>query len=106
MSAITIRLQPEIERRLKEKAKQDGETLESLLERLAEHAAGNGNSPPAAGPETDDEELAERPWRGVFVPPRRRKVLFTHDLAFRPESLPKRQPSLNMSWHRAISDDE
>jgi hypothetical protein len=106
MSDVTIQLQPDTERRLKEKAEQVGQTLEAYLERLAEHEARNGNGLSAATAEADEEEVAERPWRGVFVLPRPRDVLFSSELTMQPEQLPKRPSSLNMDWHRAVSDDE
>lgn len=106
MRDVTIQLQAETERRLKEKAEQDGQSLEAFLQQLAEHAAGNGNGSPTSVPEADNDELAERPWRGVFVPPRKRDVLFSQELPVPAEQLPKRQPSPNLNWHRAEPDDE
>ena len=105
MSSITIHLRAETERSLTAKAKQGGQTLEAYLERLAEHEAGNGNTDSTAAPPEEDEEPAERPWRGVFVPPRPRNVLFTLPVVLRADQLPRRQPAHNLSWHRAVDDD-
>lgn len=105
MSTITIHLRAEIEHTLKEKAKESGQSLQAFLEQLAEHEACNGNGASAARPEADDE-FAERPWRGIFVPPRPRKLLFSHELAVGADQLPQRPSPLNMSWHRMVTDDE
>ncbi len=106
MANVIIHLQRETEQCLTEKAKQGGQTLETYLEQIVEHHIRAGVGVNDAGGEADEDELAERPWRGVFVPPRPRDVLFSRHLSLRPDQLPKRQPSLNMSWHRVETDDE
>jgi hypothetical protein len=58
MSSVTIQLTPDTERRLREQAAQSGESLESLLQRLAEQAAAVGNGT-AKKP---DAELTPEQW--------------------------------------------
>lgn len=106
MASVTIHLQEEAERCLTEKAKQDGQTLEDYLERMIEHHVLCGAGVNDAGEATDEYELAKRPWRGVFAPPRQRGALSTHNLSLRLDRLPRRQPSMSMSWHRVATDDE
>lgn len=104
MAIVTIHLEPDAVRSLAEKARQGGQTLETYLEQLVEHHIRAGNDTGGGDETTDEDELlAERPWRGVFVPPRPRDVLFCDKLSVR---LPKRQPSLNMNWHRVERDHE
>lgn len=105
MANVTIHLQSETERRLAEKAEQGGQTLETYLEQLVERQVRTGDGI-VAGRETDEEEALDRPWRGVFVPPRPRHVLFSRELSLQADQLTRRQPSLNMSWHRVATDDE
>ena|SRR5947209_8604399 len=105
MGRVTIDLHPETEQRLKERAKQGGQTLEAFLQQLMEQEARNGNLLGTTD-EEPDEQLAARPWRGLFAPPRQRAVLFSKELAIRPEQLPKRRPAINLSWLRPEADDE
>jgi hypothetical protein len=106
MTHVTIQLPAETARRLQEKAEQDGQTLATYLQQLAEQAAGTGNGVHAVAPEADEDDLTDRPWRGVFVPDRPRAVLFTQERSLRVEDLPRRESSLDMSWHRTILEDE
>ena len=55
----------------------------------------------------DDAEDTEvdRPWRGVFVPPRPRDTLFVQTTDVPVFSLPKRSLTLNMGWHRTEPSD-
>ncbi len=106
MAHVTIHLQYKTKQCLTEKAKQGGQTLETYLERVVEHHFQAGVGRNDTGLEANEDELAERPWRGVFVPPRPRNVLFSRDVSHKPEQVPKRQPALNMNWHREVTDDE
>jgi len=62
---VTIRLNPETERRLKERAALDGQTLEAYLERLAEREASVGNGTSVAGERGGDFSPDDwnRQWR-------------------------------------------
>ncbi len=42
MTTVTLHLPPDTERRLRDQAKQEGQTLEAYLQRLAERAISNG----------------------------------------------------------------
>ena len=44
MSAITVQLAPDIEKKLRQQADQAGQTLEGYLQQLAERAVGNGTT--------------------------------------------------------------
>jgi hypothetical protein len=44
MTHVTLQLRPETEQKLREKAGRHGQTLESYLQQLAEHDAGESNS--------------------------------------------------------------
>jgi predicted DNA-binding antitoxin AbrB/MazE fold protein len=61
---------------------------------------------PDNGEVASTDESEDSPWRGVFVPPRKRRVLFSHPLTPVPQELPRRQTSVDMSWHRVTADDE
>jgi hypothetical protein len=106
MHSITIHLAPETERRLKERANQAGQTVEALLGQIAEEAAREVNGANAVSLTVDDKGPDERPWRGVFVPGRPREALFTKELLVPTDELPKREPSVNLNWHRPVTDDE
>ena len=77
---------------------------------LLQQALGNLE---ASAPEVDasqeinsediDASEEDRPWRGVFVLPRPRDILFVR--AAETEPLPKRPLALNLAWHRAEADD-
>ncbi len=61
--SITIHLAPEIERRLREKAAADGQSLEEYLRRLAEESARGGRSSASPRPLPAEEWIAElRAW--------------------------------------------
>jgi predicted transcriptional regulator len=62
---VTIRLEPETERRLKEKAAARGQTLEAYLERLAEReaSAGNGTAAPEESGADSSRDDWNRQWR-------------------------------------------
>ncbi len=106
MSNITIHLEPETKQSLLRKANEGGQTLETYLEEMIQrHLHGPGASA-NAGLETDEEEIVDRPWRGVFVAARPRQPLFPHDLTLTPDQTPKTAPRLNMNWHRPESDNE
>jgi hypothetical protein len=105
MKSITIKIQAETERLLQDKAEQGGQTLENYLENLIEQEIHRGNGTPVIGSDAD-EEFGERPWRGVFVLPRPRNTLFTQELTTQVDQLPRRKPSLNMNWHRTVTNDE
>lgn len=106
MTNVTLHLQADAVRSLAERAQRGGQTLETYLEQLVERHSRAGNGSVADHEEADEDQLAERPWRGVFVPPRPRDVLFSEDISAKPGTLPKRQPSLNMGWHRLEEDHE
>lgn len=101
MNSVTIRLQSDTVSVLMKKAQQGGLTLEAYLEHLAEQEAHIGNGIPE-----EEEESFDRPWRGILVLPRSQKKIFSRGLPLANSQLPKRSPSLNMKWHRAVSDDE
>jgi hypothetical protein len=114
--SMAINLPPEMEARLQQLAAHAGQSVDGCLARLvsaqAPPAQGGPTSPSAAAEpqrngvtdETDDLE-DERPWRGVFAPPRPRQILFTQDASSLIANLPKRKPTLNMEWHRTEPDD-
>lgn len=106
MADVTIHVEQETAQCLAEKAKQGGQTLESYLEQLVQHHVQAGVGANDTGEGTDDDDSAERPWRGIFVPQRPRNVLFRKHLPLVGDQLPKRKASLNMNWHRTVSDDE
>jgi hypothetical protein len=113
--SITFQLHPETEAKLRRLASQAGQTVEGFIGQLLDKAAGgaNGSTPsPAAAPppgtasdNVEDEEEVERPWRGVFAPPREPQVLFTHEMKLEAAALPKREAALNMGWHRVEPND-
>ena len=100
MGDITIQLQRDTENCLAEKAKQGGQTLESYIQHLVEQHVQPAVNDVAS--RMDEEELDERPWRGLFVPHRPRDILFSLE----PAALSKRQPRMNMAWHRQAANDE
>jgi hypothetical protein len=112
---ITLQLNPEMEAKLRRLATQAGQTMEGFIGQLLdkESLVANGSTlPPATAPQPDaasdnvqDEEEEERPWRGVFVPPRERQVLFTRELNLEAAALPKREAAVNMGWHRVEPND-
>lgn len=57
MTTVILQLEPETERKLRERANRAGQTLEVYLQHLAEREAKNG-APAATGKRTLDEILA------------------------------------------------
>jgi len=57
---VILNLAPEIERRLREKAAQEGQSLEDYLRRLAEESL--GAEPPPSRPSADEWEAELRAW--------------------------------------------
>jgi len=97
-----LALSAEIQRKLTQNAAQAGETVEHYLQRLMEHDA-CGGKPELSG---DDDQDEARPWRGVFVPGRPRRALFSKSVATGVEGIPRRDAPLNMTWHREAAGDE
>lgn len=106
MASVTIHLQPDTQQCLTQKAKQEGQSLEGYVEQLVERHVRGDVAVDVIAEESEDEELADRPWRGVFVPARTRELFFSCDLSLPPDQFPKQRPSLSMSWHRVETDDE
>jgi hypothetical protein len=114
--SLAINLPPEIGARLQHLAAQAGQSVDSYIARFVATQAAPAQGGPAcpstpAEPqvngvtdETEDLE-EERPWRGVFAPPRPRQTLFTQDASPLMANLPKRKPALNMEGHRTEPDD-
>ena len=106
MSNVTIYLEREAQQSLTEKANRGGQTLEIYLQQIVEQHMRSGVASDDPNLETNQEELVDRPWRGVFVPDRPRNALFSRDVSAAPEQLPRRPPNVNMNWHRQVSNDE
>ncbi len=102
MADITIHLQSYTEECLLEKAQRGGQTLEAYLTELVELQVHPDLAHQGSDPESGDDGYGERPWRGVFAPRRPRNIVFS----VRQDQLPKRQTTLNMTWHRTVVDDE
>jgi hypothetical protein len=103
MNRITVDLTPELEQALRDKAGLNGQTLERYLVGLAEHDAGNGSNAIRASP-SQEEELDERPWRGLLILPRLKRPIFEKATGGR--VMQKRSPAPNMKYHRPALDDE
>ena len=83
---VNLKLSVETAKRLGDKAAREGQSLEGLLENLAEHEAevsGNGKSTDA-----ESKEDEERPWRGVFVLDYPRQEIFTVEHEVNVSALP------------------
>jgi len=106
MSNVTIHLEREAQQSLTEKANRGGQTLEIYLQQIVEEHIRSQKASDDSNPPTNEDELVERPWRGVFVPDRPRNALFSRDVSAAPEQLLRRLPNVNMNWHRQISNDE
>ena len=106
MANVTIHLEREAEQSLIEKANMDGQTLEVYLQQIVESHIQSRVARNDGSLETNEEQLADRPWRGVFVPVRPRRALFDLDVSPSPDQLPKRPPRPNMNWHRTGGEDE
>ncbi len=104
---IAIQLPPETENKLRQLAAQAGQSVDCFVARLVDAQA----QPVQAKPETNgttgeaDDAEQERPWRGVFAPPRPRRTMFLQGASPLPTTLPKRKSVLNMEWHRTELDD-
>jgi uncharacterized protein (DUF1778 family) len=70
MSTVTLRLNPETERKLREVAAHLGQTLEAYLEQLAEQSAGIGPAPLPTQELTDEEfeRLLDQLSEGPMLP--------------------------------------
>jgi len=104
MSGVLIQLQLDTERRLAEQAQKEGQTLETYIAHLVEHKLSNGQS--HRSDELEEDELLERPWRGVLVLPYPWKEPLNSELPVLSEPLPGPQQFISMAWHRTVSDDE
>ena len=118
---ISLTLTQAAEKRLAARAAQEGKTLQELVQDVVEREAltDNGSelagttsptSDQGAGPSQVEQETLEddddaRPWRGVFAPGHDRKTLFTTEMQFRIDDLPRREPHVTIS-PRWIDDDE
>lgn len=115
---VSLSLTPEAEKRLSERAAQQGKSLQGFLQEIVDKEASVANgiqvtvaaqSEPAgrsqAAPDAADAGESETPWRGVFAPPRDRETLFTAEVAFRIADLPRREPQVAIS-PRWLDDDE
>ncbi len=83
---VNLKLSVETDKRLGDKAAREGQSLEGLLENLAEHEAklsGNGKS---ASDEPQEDE--GRPWRGVFVLEYPRQEIFSVEHEVNVNALP------------------
>ena len=112
---VSLSLTPEAEKRLSERAAQQGKSLQGFLQEIVEKEASVANGAQEAGteptgglrgiPEAADADESETPWRGVFAPPRDREILFTAEVEFRIADLPRREPQIAIS-PRWLDDDE
>lgn len=101
---VNLKLSPEAAKRLSEKAAQEGQTLERLLENLAEHEAGvssNGKSAEAESPENE-----ERPWRGVFVLDYPRQNIFTVEHEVNVSALPPLPAEIRIDARRLADESQ
>ena len=101
---VQVHLAPEVERRLRRNASTEGMTLEVYLDALVARAA--GALPAAEALESASGADDDRPWRGVFVPPRPQRGLFSQAPELPMADLPRRPAVFNMNWHRVSNDDE
>jgi hypothetical protein len=116
---FSLSLTPEAEKRLSERAAQQGKSLQGFLQEIVEKEASvangtevtaatqSGTQPgdgPQAAPDASDAE-SEAPWRGVFAAPRDRETFFTAEVEFRIADLPRREPQVAIS-PRWLDDDE
>jgi hypothetical protein len=117
---VSLSLTPEAERRLSERAAQQGKSLQGFIQDLIEKEASATNGSEAAlaaqsahapdgglqaKPDAPDEYDDETPWRGVFAPVHERKPIFTTEMEFRISDLPRRKPHVTIS-PRWVDDDE
>ena len=117
---VSLSLTPEAEKRLSERAAQQGKSLQGFLQEIVEKEASVANgtqvtvaaqagTEPAGGPQAaadaPDADESETPWRGVFSLPRDRETLFTAEGEFRIADLPRREPQIAIS-PRWLDDDE
>jgi hypothetical protein len=101
---VTLELSPESTERLRDKAAQEGQTLEAFLGKLAADVA--GSKVQAAAHVSESEDRDERPWRGVCVLPRARRPLFPVATALPVTEFHRRRRIPNLSWLRADIGDE
>lgn len=99
---VNLNLSAETAKRLSDKALREGQTLEGLLQDLAEHeASSNGGS---ATPEPQADE--ERPWRGVFVLDYPRQEIFRTEQEVNVNALPPLPPEIVIDPRRLADDSE
>jgi hypothetical protein len=101
---VNVSLSAEAVKRLSDKAAREGQTLEGLLQDLAEHeaeASTNGSSA-ASEPERDEK----RPWRGVFVLDYPRREIFTAEQEVNVNALPSLPPEIVIDPRRLADDSE
>jgi hypothetical protein len=98
---VNLNLSAETAKRLSDKAAREGQTLEGLLQDLAEHeASGNGSSTP------EPQGNEERPWRGVFVLDYPRREIFRAEQEVNVNTLPPLPPEIVIDPRRLADDSE
>ncbi|HWY85179.1 MAG TPA: hypothetical protein VNX28_00565 [Gemmataceae bacterium] len=101
---VNLKLSVETVKRLGDKAVREGQTLEGLLQNLAEHEAGaSSNAKPSdAGPEDDEE----RPWRGLFVLDYPREEIFAVEHEVNVNALPPLPAEIRIDARRMADESE
>jgi hypothetical protein len=116
---VSLSLTPEVEKRLSERAAQQGKSLHRFIQEIVEKEAlvGNGTEinvamkpphkpdGPQPAPGALDEDDMDTPWRGVLALEHDRETIFTTEMKFRIADLPRREPQVTIS-PRWIDDDE
>jgi hypothetical protein len=101
---VNLKLSAETTKRLSDKAFREGQTLEGLLENLAEQEAGapsNGKSADVDPPEDD-----ERPWRGVFLLDYPRQEIFAAEHEVNVNALPPLPAEVRIDARRMADESE
>jgi len=101
---VNLKLSVETVKRLGDKAAREGQTLEGLLQNLAEHEAGASRNAKPSDVEPEDDE--DRPWRGLFVLDYPREEIFAVEHEVNVNALPPLPAEIRIDARRMADESE